>query len=268
MSENQKLKICTLYSGSGGNSVYIRAGGCEILIDAGKSARAAERSLSCAGSSLSNINAIFVTHEHTDHTGALEVISKKHGIPVHMTKSSAEQILSAGCFLESCVTKHSPRFCVDIGGVKVKSFVTPHDSVMSVGYTVEFEEDGKVRRLGLATDMGYITDEVRESLLGCEYVIIESNHDIDMLKNGGYPQFLKRRILSERGHLSNSDCAQFLPELVASGTKKILLAHLSRDNNRPGIAYECCRRSLVSRFAESSFSLSVADSEMLTALCV
>lgn len=267
MPKNQDLIIATLYSGSGGNAVYVRAGGTELLIDAGKSARALERGLAAVGSSLSSIDAIFVTHEHTDHVGALEVVSKRYAIPVHMTEASAENCVTGSCALEKNLATHPAGFSVLLGDVHVRSFVTPHDSAMSVGYTVEFEADGARRRFGIATDMGTVTKEVRDALCGCDYVIIESNHDLDMLKNGPYPAYLKRRILSANGHLSNIDCAAFLPELVESGTQKILLAHLSRENNRPQIAYECCRRSLLSRFSERQFALSVADSDRLTVLC-
>ncbi|NLK39429.1 MAG: MBL fold metallo-hydrolase [Clostridiales bacterium] len=267
IEKSQNVKIVTLYSGSGGNAVYLRINDLELLIDAGKSTRALERALVSAGSSLSNIDAIFITHEHRDHTGALEVLSKKYSIPVHMTEGSAQTLLNRSCALENNIFTHESKFSVSFGEICVRSFLTPHDSVMSVGYTIDFEEKGKCRRFGIATDMGYITEEVRDSLLGCHYVIIESNHDIAMLQNGGYPSFLKRRILSERGHLSNVECAEFLPELVASGTQKILLAHLSKENNRPDIAYECCRRSLLSHYSEQCFDLRVADSDNLTVLC-
>jgi len=232
-------KIYSLYSGSGGNSTFIRVGDSRILIDAGKSARALCRALTEIGEDVSQIDAIFITHEHSDHVSALEVLSKKHRIPIHITEASACAFdkLPTPALLDN-LCRHEIGFCEQVGEMKVSSFRTPHDSRMSVGYRIEFKDDGRDCAIGFATDIGYVSDEIRENLTGCQAVVIESNHDVDMLMNGPYPRELKMRVASKRGHLSNAECAEFACELAQSGTAAFMLAHLSKENNEPTFALD------------------------------
>lgn len=234
----ENVSLISLYSGSKGNCTYIRAGNDEILIDAGRSLRALSSALGSIGSDLSRIKAIFITHEHSDHTSALEMLSKKHRIPIHITETSAKKVLATTRFAAQNLVCHPPLYEVEVGELKIRSFPTPHDSDMSVGYTVSMPDGEKI---GYATDIGHITDEIRENLLGSSAVVLESNHDSVMLRDGPYPAWLKMRIGSPRGHLSNADCAAFLPELAASGTRDVLLAHLSAENNTPSAALECAK---------------------------
>ena len=139
---------------------------------------------------------------------------------------------------------HGVEFCEQVGELQVRSFRTPHDSRMSVGYRIEFFDGEQKRAIGFATDIGYISDEIRENLRGCEAVVLESNHDLDMLMTGPYPRDLKMRVASKRGHLSNRECADFAIELAESGTRGILLAHLSKENNEPTLALEESERAL------------------------
>lgn len=227
-----KIEVITLYSGSGGNSAYVSCGEHAILIDAGKSARALETALLSAGKNIQDISAIFITHEHADHIGALEIISKKHHIPVHMTSVSADRSVRSGSCLCSVLKAHTPLFCEHIGDMKITSFVTPHDSALCVGYRIESGNS----RAAIATDIGQITPEILTALEGCSRVVLESNHDVEMLKNGPYPYALKQRILSSRGHLSNADCAATVVDLAKSGLTDLTLAHLSEENNRPELA--------------------------------
>lgn len=230
-----KYSITSLYSGSKGNSVLIESENARILIDAGKSARALCSALNGIGKSIDDIDAIFITHEHTDHVSALEVLLKKHQIPVHIVGASARKLLMRGLHsYESLICVHPPVFTVEVGDIRVTSFPTPHDSEFSVGYRIEIGES----IIGYATDIGYITEEIREALSGCESIVIEANHDVDMLMNGPYPYDLKIRIRSKRGHLSNKECALLASELCFIGTKNILLAHLSEENNDPSLAYD------------------------------
>lgn len=241
----KEYRIVSLYSGSGGNSTFIRVGEDAILIDAGKSARALCRALTDIGEDIENIKAIFITHEHTDHVSALEVIAKKHALPIHITAISAERFDERStpcCF--SRMMMHGVEFCEQVGEMRVSSFRTPHDSRMSVGYRIEFFDREEKRAIGFATDIGYISDEIREGLRGCEAVVLESNHDLDMLMTGPYPRDLKLRVASNRGHLSNRECADFAIELAESGTRGILLAHLSKENNEPTLALEESERAL------------------------
>lgn len=235
--------ICRpLFSGSTGNSTYISCDGEEFLIDAGVSCKALTLALEGIGTSICNIRGIFVTHEHIDHIKGLEIISKKYNIPVYMNTNSAKYIYCTDGFehLRAALRILDPTELVKTENAKFDVYKTPHDSWGSVCYRVTTSEG----TLGYATDIGYVTKGIASALLGCDEVVIESNHDIDMLKNGPYPVYLQNRILSKHGHLSNDDCARFLPYLAQSGTKKIWLAHLSKENNLPPIALECAKNSL------------------------
>lgn len=231
------LEAYTLFSGSSGNCVYIKTTGAEILVDCGKNAKTIEAALKKLGSSLCNISAIFITHEHSDHISALEVISKRHKIPVHAAAATAVRL---GPYARACVVEHAPRFIIETPHYAIRSFVTPHDSVVCVGYRIT-TDDGEI---AIATDLGCVTDEAGIAMLGCHGVIIESNHDVEMLKTGPYPAELKRRILSREGHLSNDECAHLAAILAKRGTKRLLLAHISRENNRPELALAATERAL------------------------
>lgn len=230
MPENS---VMTLFSSSGGNCVYIKSGGSEYLIDAGVSAKCIEKSLCDIGSTLGNIKAIFVTHEHSDHIKGLETISKYHGIPIYAPPLCCAALCRSP-YVAPYVSPLEDGVPVKVENAVFTPFKTPHDSASSCGYVVDLG----VKKIGLATDMGYITKKTAEYLTGCEGVIIESNHDVEMLKNGVYPYQLKQRILGNYGHLSNESCASFLPYLVKSGTRYIVLAHLSAENNTPSLAYD------------------------------
>lgn len=235
----KNCKVVTLYSGSGGNATYIRVGETSILIDAGKSARTLCHALCEIGADIADVRAVFVTHEHSDHISALEVLSKKHDFPIHVMEQSATRFdRLPPSPLHDHLVRHGAMFRETVGEITVSSFRTPHDSRMSVGYRVSFTDDDGEHTLGFATDIGYVSDSVREGLSGCEAVVLESNHDVDMLMDGPYPYDLKLRIRSNRGHLSNADSAALACELAAEGTHAFLLAHLSEENNDPAIALD------------------------------
>jgi phosphoribosyl 1,2-cyclic phosphodiesterase len=251
-------KIYTLYSGSRGNSVFIEAKNTRILIDAGKNAKALCTALCSIGSDIKKIDAIFITHEHTDHISALEIISKRYSIPIHITSKSALKIdRYPDSFASKCLIRHDDVFEEEINGIKITAFKTPHDSLMSVGYRIEFCEDEKKHSIGLATDIGYITKDICQGLCGCETVVLESNHDVEMLTEGPYPYDLKKRILSKRGHLSNKDSALLAAGLAKRGTRSFILAHLSEENNTPDTALD----EFLSTVADSSVRVAVAHPE-------
>lgn len=259
-------RIVTLYSGSDGNATYIRAANTAILIDAGRSARALCRALCEIGTTVDEIDAIFITHEHRDHIAALEVLCKKHHIPIHIMTQSAERLDRLGpCPLCDCLVRHEAMFCEQVGALTVSSFRTPHDSRMSVGYRITFcDGEGVEHALGYATDIGYVSDAVREGLCGCEAVVLESNHDVDMLMDGPYPYDLKLRIRSRRGHLSNADSAALASELASGGTRAFLLAHVSRENNDPTLVLD----EAVSAISDPSVTVAVAAPDIPTELCL
>lgn len=227
-----QTRIYTLYSSSKGNSVYIEAPDTRILIDAGGSLRSLENAMCAVGGALSKLDAVFVTHAHSDHTAALALLMKKHHTPVHMTDECAADFRARCCPICDTVTVHTRHYTETVGSLTVCSFVTPHDSAGSVGYTVT----GPDFRLGIATDMGLVTEEIFERLCGCDRVIVEANYDYDMLTYGGDPPALKARISSRTGHLSNDGCSQLVRALADRGIKSFMLAHLSERNNTPETA--------------------------------
>ena len=243
-----ELCIASLFSGSKGNALFIRYGKTSILIDAGMSARAVDKALAAVNSAAAELDAIFVTHEHIDHIKALKVLSKRVPVKIHLTKPTADAILSAQqiSFADTLVA-HEAVFSVSLGALTVESFPTPHDSAQSVGFRISVQTPDGIRTIGVATDHGCVDDTVRTALLGSEFVILEANHDENMLMCGSYPYQLKRRILSSRGHLSNEACGRFLCELAAHGMRGAMLAHLSEENNHPALA----RATVMQAFAQS-----------------
>ena len=235
MQINGNVRIVSLYSGSKGNCTYISIDGCEILIDAGSSFKALSTSLESIGTSVSNISHIFITHEHVDHVGALGVLLKRFSPFVHMQKSSAYAAYTKYPALCGRITEHTPIYGVDLGTFSVSSFVLSHDSNGCLGYIVK--RNGE-KLFGCMTDTGYVSDEMKSNLLGCRYAMCEANHDVDMLLYGPDPPVVKERILSRFGHLSNYECASLVRELIDGGSEKILLAHLSEENNTPEMALD------------------------------
>ena len=235
------VRIIPLYSGSTGNAFVICAPCGTLLIDAGKNAKRLCAALCEVGIDADSIGAILVTHEHSDHISALPVFLKKHPIPVHIAYGCAYKLLPHPS-VEPLLNMHPPIHEECICGMRVTSFPTPHDSRASVGFRIEIpDEEGKIiYRIGYATDIGYVTPEIEKALTGCDAVILESNHDYDMLMTGPYPYDLKKRIASRHGHLSNPDSAALAARLCATGTKKLMLAHLSQENNAPDLALGEC----------------------------
>ena len=216
-----------------------------ILIDAGKNAKALCRALSELSLTPEQLDAILITHDHRDHTAALPVFLKHHPLPVHAVQASAQVMaLDMDDAARECLCRHTPLFTEQIGNVEVASFITPHDSRFSVGYRFRVQASDGVHEIGYATDVGYVSEDVRRGLMGCESVVLESNHDRDMLLTGPYPRQLKERIFSRYGHLANDDSAAFAAELAENGLQNLMLAHLSEQNNDPAMAYEECIMAL------------------------
>jgi len=249
-------KICCLYSGSRGNCTYIEAGRARILIDAGKSAKALCLALKSIDVDIDSIDAIFITHEHSDHISALRTLSHSHNIPIYILLSSAEVFygLRDERLCSNLALQMKAPFSVRINELSITSFCTSHDSSASVGYRLDFCEDGNEYSIGYATDTGFVTEPMKQGLTGCFAVVVESNHDVLMLENGPYPGELKQRIRSNKGHLSNSDCAAFVRELCGFGTEHVMLAHLSEENNLPKLAYN----ETLSAISDRNVNLKVA----------
>ena len=257
-------RLCTLYSGSGGNAAYLETPTARILIDAGKCTRTLVASLKSIGVEPDSLDAIFITHDHNDHVAALEVLAKKHPVPVHILFKSALRYRDTQpeALCKCFALKEKAPFTARVGDVTVTAFETPHDSRASVGYRFEFPDGERVVRVGYATDIGHVSAPIREGLAGCESVVLESNHDVDMLMDGPYPYDLKLRIRGRRGHLSNRECADLCAELSGQGTVNFLLAHLSEENNHPDIAFDETNSAL----AGCDFTLRIASPNAVTML--
>ena len=225
------MKIHVFASGSSGNCMLLSEGGTHLLIDAGISMRRVESSLLQAGLQIRDIGGVLITHEHSDHVSGLKMLLKYHGLPLYAPHTVAARL--CGQLPQAEEHMHIIPVGTDfpIGELSVRAFHTPHDTDESVGYRVAGEGV-----FALATDMGHVTEEIVDGLLGADTVLIESNHDLTMLADGPYPFVLKRRILSDHGHLSNDDCARLAARLADNGTSTVILGHLSRENNRPELA--------------------------------
>ena len=215
-------KFCPLFSSSTGNSIYIGGGDDSILIDAGMTAKQLEQSLFGIGVDADSIRNIFITHEHSDHVKGLKVFTKKHKARVFMTQGTYEALVKTDALdnVDECRIINDDG--IDIGCMLIKPFAISHDCNEPCGYTVEMANG---RKLSVATDLGIMTDTVFDALKGSDLVMLESNHDINMLQCGGYPYILKRRILGDKGHLSNEVCAQTLVKLLETGTTRFFLGH-------------------------------------------
>jgi len=226
-------KICPLFSGSTGNSTYIGTKNTGILIDAGASAKGIDTELQRAGVSFGSIDAIAVTHCHDDHIKGLKTVLKKTGAALIATEKTVECLRKKEMLLPDTEIIIANGDSVAFRDLEIGNFATSHDSEGSCGYSITLP-DGK--KFSLCTDTGVITDEIRKRIYGSDAVLIESNHDIDMLKKGPYPPILKVRIMSDRGHISNAVCAGEVKELFKSGTTRFILGHLSLNNNTPLLA--------------------------------
>lgn len=234
-------RFCTLCSSSSGNSAYIGYSAGGILIDAGTNTKQLCLAMQRMNIEPESIRAIFITHEHADHISALRVFASRYKVPVYATEGTLKALINMNCITAKVNADIIPADGIDISGMIVKSFKTSHDSAQSCGYTVQMPDE---RKISVATDTGYITDETRAAVTGSDLVLLESNHDVQMLKSGPYPYYLKQRILSDRGHLSNADCAAFAEELINTGTTRLVLGHLSKENNIPAVAYETTNNEL------------------------
>lgn len=227
--------FCSLYSGSSGNSIFISSGNAKILIDAGLPGKSIEKALKDIDQNPAELDGIFVTHEHSDHVKGIGVLSRKYNLPVYANeKTWAAMPASIGNIKEHNI-KVMLEEHVNIKDIDIVSFEIPHDSASAQGYAVYHGN----KKVAVATDLGHYSEAVRKNIQDADVVLIESNHDVEMLKFGPYPYPLKRRVLSDFGHLSNEACGKAIVDLI-DGTKRkrVILGHLSETNNYPELAYQ------------------------------
>ena len=229
------IKFQSFLSGSSGNCTYVTNDDTHILVDCGASGKYITACLRRLGLSADKIDAILVTHEHRDHVCGVGIMARKYNIPVIATLGTHQGMKSiTGDFGERLAQYISAGEEIKIGTLSIRPFSIPHDANEPVGYRI-FEEGSS---LCIATDIGHISDELADELSGCDSIIIEANHDPEMLRTGRYPYHLKRRIAGERGHLANDTSARLCLMLAEKGTKSFWLGHLSRENNTPSLALE------------------------------
>lgn len=250
-------RFCSLYSSSSGNCTYIGSSQGGILIDIGVTAKRTELALSNIGVDPSTIRAIFVTHEHSDHIKGIKVFAARYKIPVYASAGTLAGMEKLEAVDSRVLTDVIPDSGIEAAGMFVRPFRTPHDSNESTGYSILTPDE---KRIAVATDIGTVTETVMNSIWGSDLVLLESNHDVGMLRTGPYPYFLKERILSDVGHLSNESCAETAVKLVKSGTTRLVLGHLSKENNIPALAFETTRAAMTMAGAreDTDYLLSVA----------
>lgn len=235
------MNICPLFSGSSGNAILVEAGETRVLVDAGKSGKLLEGELRLAGASAEALSAILVTHEHADHIQGVGVMARRYDLPVYATKGTWEAMAPAlGKLRPDQMIEIQAGSPFHVGALEVRAQRIPHDAAEPVCYS--FIEGGK--KAALATDIGHVDDSMLRALMESELVLLEANHDIEMLQNGSYPYPLKQRILGDFGHLSNDRAGELALHLAKHGTRHIILGHLSQENNRPELAFDTVYRAL------------------------
>lgn len=232
------MRICLLASGSKGNSLLVESGQTRILVDAGLSARELCCRLESVGIGIESLNALLITHEHTDHVRGLGPLVRRLGIPVYLQTDLARALADVGKIEAVHEFVEGEEFTIN--DLTVRPFAITHDSLAPVGFTLAGEE-GKV---GIATDLGIATRLVADCLQGCRMLVLETNHDEDLLRDGPYPWKLKQRVRSNHGHLSNRAGGALLNDLLWQGLETLFLGHLSETNNRPELALDAVNQIL------------------------
>ncbi len=230
-----------LSSGSSGNCTFISTGATRILVDAGLSARQTAERLGAIGEKLQAIDAILISHEHTDHVSGLPVLAKKLGAPVYVTNGTAPGI--AWNDYEPKLEIYQAGSRLTIGDVEIQTFTIPHDTPDPVAFTLR---SGSVQA-AVCTDLGYIPESVKYHLRGSDFLVLESNHDLEMLKVGPYPWMVKQRVMGRKGHLSNDAVSDFILDDLDSTIRTLILGHLSVHNNHPAIVRVSAEQALKRR---------------------
>lgn len=247
------FKFCNLYSGSSGNCSFVETENTKILVDMGVSNKKLEDGLKQINVDIKDIDAIILTHEHSDHVKGLPVTTNKYHIPVYANRKTFE-------YMKQDLPDFDKNFFVtgenfDIGDLKIHPFSIPHDAADPCGFTISH----KKKKISIATDIGHIENSVIDNLVGNNFVLIEANYETEMLKSSRYPYLLKRRILGPDGHLSNEDASYAISTLCENGVNNIMLGHLSKENNFPELAYQTVMNEIMYKINDEKFSLAVAD---------
>ncbi len=234
------MRLCSIASGSSGNCIYVGSDTTHLLVDVGISGKRTEAGLKELGLKMQDIDGIFITHEHSDHIAGLGVLARKYGTPLYATNGTIQAIMKSqtvGNIPEELFHPVVADEKIVIKDVSCNPMRISHDAAEPVAYRFQH---GK-KRVGIVTDLGTYNDYTVESLKGMDALLLEANHDINMLQVGPYPYYLKQRILGDRGHLSNERAGQLLCSLIHDNLQAVMLGHLSKENNLPELAYEAVR---------------------------
>lgn len=260
------MRFTSLASGSSGNCAYVGTDNTHILVDVGVSCKKITQGLQELDLQLKDLAGIFITHEHSDHIQGLRVISKKNNIPIYATEKTLEKIreydkkheIDEACYVEVIEDE-----AIQIHDMKIEAFRNTHDAAQPVGYRIENEKSA----VAVATDLGNFSEYTLAHLRGLDAILIEANHDVRMLEVGSYPYYLKRRILSDFGHLSNERCGRLLCEILHDDIKHILLGHISKENNYEALAYETVRTEITAGlcpYQADDFNIHVANRDTIS----
>jgi len=241
-----QFEFCSLFSGSKGNATLVRFGRTQLLVDAGVSCRALENALREQGVHPGDLRAVLITHEHSDHIRGLPLFAKKYGLSVYASYGTWAAMEKQVLLEPRQRMEFEPEQDFYIDNVNVLPFLIPHDTPMPVGYCLE----ALGKKVCFATDLGHTTSAILDRAAGSDVLLLEANHDVELLKKGPYPYALKKRILGKYGHLSNDACAGALERVLPTGVKRVFLGHLSQENNRPALALEAARRTAAALGAE------------------
>ena len=258
------LNFTSLYSGSSGNCLFVETNNTKILIDAGVSLKKIEKGLESFNVLPSDLDAVIVTHEHTDHIQSLGNLSKKFDIPVFATSKTYDAMPKQ---TEKITDKNKYNINIDekfsIGDIEILPFKIPHDAADPCGFTLYANN----KKISIATDVGHITNDILKHIDGSEFILLESNYDSNVLKYTKYPYKLKERIAGPSGHLSNKAAGQTINYLINSGLKKAVLGHLSKESNFPELAYQTVVDEILSNGTNiDNFNLSVASRDCPSSL--
>ena len=251
-------RIYPLFSSSKGNSSFIGTEKGGVLIDCGVSFKRLSAALELNNIPLSAVLAVFITHEHSDHVNGLKMLTAKTGMPVYGQKRTLQRLCDGDKIAASSPVIDMTGISIACAGMELSCFNTPHDTIQSCGYRIHTPDN---KFCAVCTDLGHITPEVDQALDGCRMVLLEANYDENMLRTGPYPLYLKERILSPNGHLSNDSCGAQAANLIQRGTTHLLLGHLSQDNNRPDIADAAVSRALSGFVRGKDYLMGVAPVE-------
>lgn len=254
------MRLLSIASGSSGNCIYVGNDDTHILIDTGISGKRIEAGLNSIGLSGKDMDAVFVTHEHIDHISGLGVFSRKWNVPIYATAGTVHGIQgtkSVGEIDPDLYEIFHREEEINVGTLTIRPIEISHDAAEPTAYHIS---DGN-KKIAVATDMGCISPQIVDALKGVHALLIEANHDVNMLQVGPYPYYLKQRILGNKGHLSNESCGKLLSQIVHDDLQDILLGHLSKENNLPDLAYEAVRLEITAGdnpYHASDFRIQVA----------